>query len=302
MIATSFFVISSLFAIASGKPVARAMQVHESIEKLPAGFKSKGQASPDEMLNLRIALVQNDATGLIEKLMDISSPISANYGQWLSREEVRSMARVLLAGHMFMADLLDLVQTERFTAPSSQSYAAVTSWLKENGLAATNLSTTGQWLSVSLPVKQANSLFDADFKIFNHESSNTDLVRTLSYSVPSDLKGDIDIVHPTTALVHFFVCLSSSPISFMAFFFFFRFVAGISSGPTVTKEPRKTAPKARDEVDDSCGSTITPTCLQELYGIPSDPANQTANVLGVSGYVEEWISDEDLQVSGIALF
>ena len=91
MIVSSFFAISLMFAITSGKPVTRSMQVHESIQKLPTGFAPKGLVSPDEMLNLRIVLVQNDPAGLVDKLMDISSPTSANYGHWLSREEVRSM-------------------------------------------------------------------------------------------------------------------------------------------------------------------------------------------------------------------
>lgn len=86
---TTSFIIISLFALALGKPVARNLEIHEFVEKIPAGFKLKGPASSDEVLKLRIALVQSDPTGLINKLMDVSTPSSGNYGQYLTKEDVR---------------------------------------------------------------------------------------------------------------------------------------------------------------------------------------------------------------------
>jgi tripeptidyl-peptidase-1 len=44
-------------------------------------------------------------------------------------------------------------------------------------------------------------------------------------------------------------------------------------------------------------SSWTPRCLQELYGIPSTAATQTANVFGVSGFFNEFANKRDLQVS-----
>ncbi len=45
----------------------------------------------------------------------------------------------------------------------------------------------------------------------------------------------------------------------------------------------------------SCNSTITPACLQALYGIPTTPATQSSNVLGVSSFAES-ADKADLQV------
>ena len=75
-------------AVALGKPVARNLQVHELRTQVPPAFSLVGAASPDTVLNLRIALVSSDMAGLEKALMDVSTPSSALYGQHLSKEEV----------------------------------------------------------------------------------------------------------------------------------------------------------------------------------------------------------------------
>jgi hypothetical protein len=52
----------------------------------------------------------------------------------------------------------------------------------------------------------------------------------------------------------------------------------------------------------SCNSSdplgvVTPTCLQELYGIPTTPATQSSNTLLVTGYVDQWAQSADLAVT-----
>lgn len=47
-----------------------------------------GPAAPETVLTLRFALVQNNLTGLIDTLYDVSTPSSPNYGAYLSKEEV----------------------------------------------------------------------------------------------------------------------------------------------------------------------------------------------------------------------
>ena len=85
-------------------------------------------------------------------------------------------------------------------APSQASIDAVNAWLTENDITAKTTST-GSWLSFELPVSKANELFDADFSIYTHDESGLEAVRTLSYSIPSDLQGHLDLVHPTVTSV-----------------------------------------------------------------------------------------------------
>ena len=42
---------------------------------------------------------------------------------------------------------------------------------------------------------------------------------------------------------------------------------------------------------------IDPTCLQNLYGIPTTLATQSSNTLAVSGFINEFANKADLSVS-----
>ncbi|KAJ7482011.1 hypothetical protein FB451DRAFT_1006791, partial [Mycena latifolia] len=59
-------------------------------------------------------------------------------------------------------------------------------------------SPNGDWMSITLPVSQANELFDAQFEVFTHPSMTNTITRTLSVSLPSELVGHVDVIHPTT--------------------------------------------------------------------------------------------------------
>lgn len=86
---SSTFLVVCLAAVAYGKPMARSMQVHETRVSVPSAFERVSAAPSDAMLNLRVALVQNDMAGLEKALMDVSDPASPLKGQFLTKEEVR---------------------------------------------------------------------------------------------------------------------------------------------------------------------------------------------------------------------
>lgn len=88
-------------------------------------------------------------------------------------------------------------QVEKFVAPTAQSSEAVNTWLKQVGLNATTISPAGDWLSVSVPVGKANELFDADFAMYTYSDTGKQAIRTMSYSIPTELEGHLDFVHPT---------------------------------------------------------------------------------------------------------
>lgn len=46
--------------------------------------------------------------------------------------------------------------------------------------------------------------------------------------------------------------------------------------------------------DASCATAITPSCLQQFYNIPTDPATQTSNTMAVSSFVQSFASTSDL--------
>ncbi|OSD03903.1 family S53 protease [Trametes coccinea BRFM310] len=252
---SSAFLVACLAAVAYGTPMARNMQVHETRQSIPSAFKLVGPAAPDTMLDLRIALVQGDMAGLEKALMDVSDPASPLKGQFLSKEQV-----------------------EAFVAPKQETVDAVTAFLKENGIEATTSSPAGDWLSFSIPVSKANAVFDAEFSVFNHTPTGTTSVRTLAYSIPADLVGKLDFVHPTTVF--------AQPFSGRVF----NFVPARTAN-----KPAPAVNLTSDAVPASCATTITPACLQALYGIPATLATTQSNKLGVSGFIEQFANQQDLR-------
>ena len=78
----------ALAAAALGTQTPRGLQVHEKRDTIPPGYSLIEAASSDTDINLRLALAQNNISGLIDTLYEVSTPSSAKYGQYLSKEEV----------------------------------------------------------------------------------------------------------------------------------------------------------------------------------------------------------------------
>ncbi|KZV99446.1 hypothetical protein EXIGLDRAFT_712134 [Exidia glandulosa HHB12029] len=242
LLALIALVATDAWAVATGK---RSLIVHERKTTIPRGFTRVGPAHADTPLTLRLALKRTDTSGLINALMRVSDPTSPQRGQFLSKSEV-----------------------EAFMRPSESSVQAVRAWLSENGISSRSVSPAGDWLEFTVPVTKAGALFNAEFSIFKH-SDGSQSVRTLEYSVPADLRGDIDFMFP-----------------------------GVSFG-TPKAEPSvrilgDNPISKRQSIPAGCDSTITPACLQALYGIPTTPATQSTNVLGVSGFIQQFANRQDL--------
>jgi len=246
MIATGL-ILTSLFTLGLSKPVARTLRLHEARSTVPSGFSQVGSADADTVLNLRLGLVSSNVDKLVETLYDVSSPSSANYGEHLSRSEAAA-----------------------FLAPSSETLQAVNAWLNENDITASTISPGGDWLSISVPVSQANEMLDADFSVFTHEATGTQSVRTLQYSIPTDLVGHLQLVHPTTTFTQ-----PSSPR--------LPLNAKLYSGSTGKEQKRQSA----------CGSEVDPACLQELYGIPTTAATNPDPIV-VTGYDDQYPDPSDM--------
>jgi tripeptidyl-peptidase-1 len=75
VLAASFF--ASLLLLAAAKPMGRrTMAVHESRAEPARGFVQSGAAPAQKELTLRIALKQNNITGLETELYKVSDPAS----------------------------------------------------------------------------------------------------------------------------------------------------------------------------------------------------------------------------------
>lgn len=88
-------------------------------------------------------------------------------------------------------------QAAAFVAPTSETTAAVNSWLQQHGINSTALTPAGDWLKIETTVGQANELFGANYNVYVHDTSGKQVLRTLEYSLPEELANHITVVHPT---------------------------------------------------------------------------------------------------------
>ena len=104
------------------------------------------------------------------------------------------------------------------------------------------------------------------------------MVRTLGYSLPAALHDVVDLVMPTTMFpVKNALGMGSS-----------RSVVNPWPGEAVVGDATVRGP-AGQVIDASCNTTITPTCLMQLYrteGYVPQAANK-GNRIGITGYLEQ---------------
>ncbi|CAK5279189.1 unnamed protein product [Mycena citricolor] len=230
-----------------------AMVLREQRTIFPSGFVRRGPALPSHALELRSGLAPNDAAGLEAKLTDIVTPGSANFRQWLSNEEVKT-----------------------YMALSAATLAAFNAFASTHGLNATKVSPYGEWIIATVPVAKANELFDANFELFSHPDLDGKIARTMSVSLPSEMVGVMNVIHPSTAI--------APPPS--------------KIDPPLIQIPMSTLKR---DVAASCNTTdpsgiTTPTCMQELYAIPATPATQPNGTIFVTAYGFEFAQKADLQL------
>ncbi|KAJ7607141.1 subtilisin-like protein [Roridomyces roridus] len=199
----------------------------------PEGFIDEGVAPSNDNITLRFALAGRNASGLRDTLITISTPGSPSFRKWLSKDEVKS-----------------------FVEPSSQTLAAFDTFAAAHGLAATpeSRSVHGDWVSLSMPVSQANALFAAQFKRFSHRDLTQPITRTLSMSLPAQLVGHVEAIHPST----FFYTPRSVPAE-----------QKNAGGAQFYKRNTTSTPQSCNTIDPA--GAMNPACLQALYGIPLTP-------------------------------
>ena len=74
-------------------------------------------------------------------------------------------------------------------------------WLSKNGITPDSTSASGDMVTIKVPVEKANALLNANYTAYTHEATNKTLIRTLAYSLPSDLQEHVAFIYPTTQCV-----------------------------------------------------------------------------------------------------
>ncbi|KIP08325.1 hypothetical protein PHLGIDRAFT_127064 [Phlebiopsis gigantea 11061_1 CR5-6] len=255
-------VIFALSGYALAAPSTK-FKLKESIA-VPRGWIRRDTAPRGLTIDLRIALPQANFPLLEQHLYEVSDPFHERYGNHLTQEEVNELI-----------------------APPAESVDAVRSWLADHGLtdSAISRSPAGDWVKVRLPVSLAEEMLDAEYHVWEHASGDT-LIRTTAYSLPEHLHGHVELVQPTTLFSRF------RPQRAM-----FHFDQEGQSSTAADNAPAINVPSASGgTVDASCNTTVTVTCLKELYNaVGFTPSSNGKNQVACTGYLNEFANLADLQ-------
>jgi len=215
----------------------------------PKGWTAVGLPNPNTKVMLRIALQppQTSLRGLEKTLLTVSDPQKAQYGQFLSQIEVKNLLR------------------------ASEAASVTKDWLLTSEYGEEVTFSSDEWINLSTAIARAETLLNSTFKIFRRSTNQLEVIRTLQYSVPTDITPFIGLIYPTTK----FPLLKPARNDI--------FKATILSSFAS---------------ESACNRSVVPACLQELYNVKgfnlsNDGAN--AGFMGVSGYLSQYANYRDLE-------
>ncbi|KAK0123704.1 hypothetical protein ONS95_008714 [Cadophora gregata] len=229
-------------------------------------WTKKSKVPSSQVFPMRIGLKQHNLEAGHNRLMEISTPGSANYGNHMTPEEVIE-----------------------FFAPRQSSTDAVMDWLVSSGISADRCapSVNKQWIQFDATAEEANNLLFADFYLWEHSSGVHD-VSTEEYHLPSHIQEHVDYITPGTRLRHRNAKISSGDELTK------RFSSTLSSGkakPFITKLPGFPQTNATN-----CDIYVTADCTRVQYDIPKASKSAPGNKLGIYESLDVHYSRADLDV------
>lgn len=152
--------------------VQAALQQHGA-----KGWEFVGKADPSERIKLHLMMKMSNLEELMELAMAVSDPDHIEYGNHRSMDELAELTR-----------------------PPAENVALVERWLIDNGVpsSAFNHTRSGDIVTVTLPVSQAEQMLDAEYGMYQLPGrKGKPVIRAKSYSLPENVGNVIDWVGPT---------------------------------------------------------------------------------------------------------
>ncbi|KAH0559517.1 hypothetical protein GP486_003964 [Trichoglossum hirsutum] len=234
-------------------------ELFERLPAVPEGWREVDTPSPSTQIRLRIALRQQNVQQFEQAVLDVSTPGHPRYGQHLARGDVKAMLR-----------------------PTDTTISSVLDWLYSEGVSDSSIKSDGDWITFNVTVERANQILNTDFLTYRNSVNKVERIRTLRYSVPKNLHEAIVMIQPTTRFGQIRPQRSSA---------FSKDLFGYADG--IAKSDRL----GFNNSFMSCNTTITPSCLKQLYNVgdfKADPHN--GNRLGICGYLNEFAKFDALKV------
>jgi tripeptidyl-peptidase-1 len=221
-------------------------QVVEHLDAVPRGWVRESSALPPQMMLFRIAPRLERVGEFHRMVTDLSTPGRPTYGQFMSPGQIK-----------------DIVH------PEAEVAEAIHSWLASEGVPASAIEDTGNWIKFTVPISHAERMMRTRFYNFQHIDSGLNSIRTLGYSVPQSIAPYVETIQPTT----FF----SQP----------RLLSNQADD-----HPTRGDPFAQWD----CNRGIIPSCLRRLYNLVGyEPSPDVGNSIAVTGFLEQYVNIQDLQ-------
>ncbi|KAJ5766927.1 uncharacterized protein N7511_004543 [Penicillium nucicola] len=147
----------------------------EQLDNIPEGW-SKGSKPPaSTLMTFNLAITQSNAAEFEKKVIELSTPGHATYGQHMRREEVNGFLRP----HQSVSD-------------------SIHAWLRSGNVPASSIKQAGNWITFTVPLDQAEKMMQTQFFYFDQQAQNDSVIRTLGYSVPRNIHRYVQLIQPTT--------------------------------------------------------------------------------------------------------
>ncbi|RMZ85330.1 hypothetical protein DV737_g786, partial [Chaetothyriales sp. CBS 132003] len=193
---------------------------------------------------------------LEQRVLEIATPSQPSYGKHLRREQVQALQ-----------------------GPGTEVIDAVLETLSTLDVPENSIKYKGHWFTLEINVTVAEQLLNTQFHYFSNLHGQQ-IIRTLEYSVPQSIHQFVEMIQPTTYFGRLYPQSSK--------------VLKTSTATSLVNISSSYDPVA-------CNLTVTPVCLRGLYGLgndtsvigPSAPFN--GNILGMSGFLEEYARSNDLK-------
>ncbi|KAH6674693.1 peptidase S8/S53 domain-containing protein [Halenospora varia] len=254
----SFVVILGLSTSVFAKPPARwgsrdaapKSTVYEKVAAPPVGWtQDKDQKLDKDATTIKLRI------HLIQQDMDKFHEMALN---------------IATPGHKLYGNHLSQHVIDAMISPKQESKELVMQWLENAGLKEyASLSPRADSVIVETTLAKVEKLLKTEYSAFFNAKTGEKVARTLEYSLPSILTSHVDSIQPTT---------------------FF----GLRNMGSMIKDfrPNIAVPSANvldtAAVKGCSGSSITPTCLANLYNFANSTSTSlTAGRMGIAGFLEQ---------------
>lgn len=243
--------------------------VRKDAVNVPPEWVKRAPASGEEFVNLHLALAKRDQAGLEARLSEISDPAHADYGKWLSKEDVDSHFE-----------------------PTQETRDIVSRWLADYGIEEEHIAkrSSGEGsLTIRVPVVLARDMLgNAEFAWFQHKDSGEERFTTPAYSLPRDVAPHVDAIFGIASFAR------GNPFSSGAVWHDIDNESDLGTLKYTASEVAQSVDATQGTPSSCSFYLVTAQCLRDLYGTSSYQPTGRGQNIGVSAFLEEYASFSDL--------